>query len=116
LCDIIEPRFERCFIPDSYANRVGKGAHAALERLQEFARRYRYVLRADIVRHFPSLDHEIMRQTLMRLIPEGDLMRLVDVVLASGAGVLDEESQMVWFPGDDLLAACRPRAGCRSAI
>ena len=25
LCNIIEPRFERLFISDSYANRVGKG-------------------------------------------------------------------------------------------
>jgi hypothetical protein len=109
LCNIIEPRFELRFIPDSYANRVGKGTHAALDRLQQFARRYRYVLRADIVRHFPSIDHEILRQTLMRFIPEGDLMALIDVVLASGEGVLDEEYEMVWFPGDDLLAACRPR-------
>jgi RNA-directed DNA polymerase len=36
-------------------------------------------------------------------------MALVDRVLASGAGVLDEEYAMVYFPGDDLLAACRPR-------
>ena len=36
-------------------------------------------------------------------------MALVDAVLASGAGVLEDEYEMVWFPGDDLLAACRPR-------
>jgi hypothetical protein len=33
----------------------------------------------------------------------------VEAVLASGAGVLEDEHEMVWFPGDDLLAACRPR-------
>ncbi|MCB1918203.1 MAG: hypothetical protein KDG52_21130 [Rhodocyclaceae bacterium] len=27
LCNVIEPRFERLFIPDSYANRTGKGTH-----------------------------------------------------------------------------------------
>jgi len=26
-CNVIEPVFERGFIPDSYANRVGKGTH-----------------------------------------------------------------------------------------
>jgi len=109
LCRVIEPRFERLFIADSYANRVGKGTHRAVTRLQQLARRYRYVLRADIVKHFPSIDHAILRETLARVIPEEDVMALVDRILESGAGVLDDEYQMVWFPGDDLLAACRPR-------
>ena len=57
LCNVIEPWFERRFIFDSYANRVGKGTHRALDRLQQFARRFRYALRMDIVQHFPSIDH-----------------------------------------------------------
>jgi hypothetical protein len=36
LCNIIEPRSERLFIPDSYANRVGKGTHRVVDRLQTF--------------------------------------------------------------------------------
>ena len=55
LCNVIEPRFERSFIHDSYANRVGKGTHRALDRCQQFARRFRYVLQCDIVRFFPSI-------------------------------------------------------------
>ena len=109
LCRVIEPRFERLFIADSYANRIGKGTHRAVDRLQQFAQRYRYVLRCDIVKHFPSVDHAILRETLARRIPEQDVMALVDRILESGAGVLDDEYRMVWFPGDDLLAACRPR-------
>ena len=41
LCNVIEPIFERSFIFDSYANRLGKGTHRAMDRCQEFARRYR---------------------------------------------------------------------------
>ncbi|MBZ0304799.1 MAG: hypothetical protein K8I82_01905 [Anaerolineae bacterium] len=37
LCNIIEPLFEQQFIADSYANRVGKGTHRAVDRLQEFS-------------------------------------------------------------------------------
>jgi hypothetical protein len=36
-------------------------------------------------------------------------MRLVDLILDGGRGVLSEEYEMRWFPGDDLLAATRPR-------
>jgi len=43
LCRIIEPLFDASpmrsrFIYDSYACRVGKGTHAALDRAQQFAR------------------------------------------------------------------------------
>lgn len=109
LCNVLEPRFERLFIPDSYANRKGKGTHRAVDRLQQLARSHRYVLRADVVQHFASIDHQILFATLSKQIPEADLMALVERIIASGDGVLDEQYRMVWFAGDDLLAACRPR-------
>jgi hypothetical protein len=109
LCSVTEPRFERLFIPDSYANRLGKGTHQAVTRLQDLARRYRYVLRADIVQHFASIDHAILLDTLRQQIPESDVMALVATIVDSGRGVLDEEYRHVSFPGDDLLAVCRPR-------
>ncbi|MGI9211676.1 MAG: hypothetical protein ACR2HF_04320, partial [Methylococcaceae bacterium] len=34
----LEPLFEPVFIHDSYANRVGRGTHAAVDRLQDFMR------------------------------------------------------------------------------
>jgi RNA-directed DNA polymerase len=36
-------------------------------------------------------------------------MWLVDRILGSGVGVLSQEYEMVWFPGDDLFAVNRPR-------
>jgi len=117
LCNVIEPIFERSFIHDSYANRVGKGTHRALDRAQRYARRYRYVLPCDVRQFFPSIDHAILRDILARKIRDPDTMWLIDRILESGVGVLSEEYQMVWFPGDDpstgsgqgLLAAERPR-------
>jgi RNA-directed DNA polymerase len=109
LCNLIEPIFERAFIADSYANRVGKGTHRALDRCQEFARRYRYFLQCDVRQFFPSVDHAILRGILARKLADPDVMWLVDCILESGVGVLREEYEMVWFPGDDLFAASRPR-------
>jgi hypothetical protein len=109
LCNVIEPWFERRFIYDSYANRIGKGTHRAVDRLQRFSCRYRYVLRLDIVKHFPSLDHAVLRQILARVIREDDVLWLVDTIMDSGAGVLDGEYVIAWFPGDDLLSVLRPR-------
>lgn len=60
LCNLIEPIFERTFIFDSYANRIGKGTHKALDRASQYARRFRYVLTCDIRQFFPSIDHKIL--------------------------------------------------------
>jgi len=109
LVNVIEPIFERCFIGDSYANRVGRGTHRALDRCQQFARRYRYVLPCDVRQFFPSIDHTILRTRLAQRVPDKSVMWLVDQVLESGTGVLAEEYEMVWFPGDDLMVALRPR-------
>ncbi len=109
LCNVIEPVFESQFIADSYANRAGKGTHAAVDRLQEYARRYRYVLRLDIVKHFPSIDHAVLLSNLAGTIQETEMMWLVERIIHSGEGVLAGEYEMVWFPGDDLFAASRPR-------
>jgi hypothetical protein len=109
LCNRIEPLFERRFIPDSYANRRGKGTHRALDRLQALVRRHRYVLRLDIVKHFPSVDHAILLDILGGVLKDPRVLDLAARIVASGTGVLDQEYRMVWFPGDDLLAACRPR-------
>lgn len=114
LCNVIEPIFERGFCADSYANRVGKGTHRALDRCQQLARHYRYVLACDVVQFFPSLDHAVLRGMLQPKLGgtvqwEAGIGWLIDSILASGEGVLAEEYEMVWFAGDDLLAACRPR-------
>jgi RNA-directed DNA polymerase len=109
LCNVIEPLFERRFIYDSYANRVGKGTHRALDRCQQFACRFKYVLQCDVRQFFPSIDLAILRATLGRVIADRHAMWLVDRILESGTGVLSGEYRMTWFPGDDLLAANRPR-------
>jgi RNA-directed DNA polymerase len=109
LCNIIEPVFESQFIADSYANRRGKGTHRAVDRLQDFARRYRYVLRLDVVQHCPSIDHEILRRTLGASLHDERILDLASRIIASGTGVLEQEYTPVRFPGDDRLTPDRPR-------
>lgn len=109
LVNVIEPLFERTFIGDSYANRKDKGTHAALDRAQEFARRYRYVLQCDVVQFFPSIDHQILRGILARKLADNDVLWLSGQILESGADVLVNEYEMVYFSGDDLFAMQRFR-------
>ena len=107
--NVIEPLFERQFIFDSYANRVGKGTHKALDRCTYFLRRYQYVMHLDVRQFFPSIDHEILVGILSRTIGDKRVMNLAKKIIASGAGVQADGSEMVYFPGDDLFSASRPR-------
>jgi len=109
LCAVVEPLFERRFIYDSYANRKDKGTHRALDRCQEYSRRYPFALQMDVVQFFPSVDHALMRAELARVIADARTLWLCDVILASGVGVQVAEYNTVYFPGDDLWAAMRPR-------
>jgi RNA-directed DNA polymerase len=109
LCRISEPLFERLFIYDSYANRLGKGTHRALDRCQSYTRRYAYALPCDVVQFFPSIDQALLQAALARVIADDQTRWLCEVILNSGCGVQADEYRMVYFPGDDLWAAARPR-------
>lgn len=109
LCNIITPIYERHFIDDSYANRVGKGTHKALDRCTQFMGRHRYVLQCDVQQFFPAIDHDILLSILGKKIRCDRTLGLCQKIIASGEGVLAEAYDMRWFPGDDLFAAERPR-------
>ncbi len=102
---IIEPFFEGRFIDDSFACRKGKGTHAALRRAADFARRYRYALKCDVTKYFPSIDHLMLLRLLRRVVGDEGLMRVIEEVLGSHRDGIERE-----WAGDDLLSVTlRPR-------
>jgi len=109
LVNVIEPIWEPRFIHDSYACRKGKGFHRAVDRAHYLLRRHHYALKGDIVKFFPSVDLQILMDILGRRIADPATMRLIGLILHSGAGVLDDEYVMTWFPDDDLFGPIRPR-------
>lgn len=106
---VLEPIWERKFIYDSYANRKGKGTHAALDRCTHYMRRYKYVLQCDVQQFFPAIDHQVLKGILAKTIACAPTLALCEKIIDSGAGVLSEEYDMRWFAGDDLFAPLRHR-------
>ena len=100
LCNVIEPIFESRFIYDSYACRRGKGTHAAVERANNFARRFNYVLQADVEKFFPSVDHRILLTQVGRKIKDPRMMWLLGLIVSHSG---QQRQPQRWFPGDDLL-------------
>lgn len=85
------PALERGFIYDSYACRVGKGTHKALDRLTMFLRKsgVRYVLNADIRKFFDSISHDVLIAALERSIRDRRLLLALRRVIDSYASSLD---------------------------
>jgi retron-type reverse transcriptase len=109
IVNVLEPVFEPRFIFDSYACRRGKGTHKAILRAQQYLRRYSWSLKTDIVKFFPSIDHELLLQRICRTVRDPKVIKLLSTIIDSGQGVLADEYIPSFFPGDDLFSQLRPR-------
>jgi hypothetical protein len=108
LCAVAEPVFERGFIHDSYANRRDKGTHRAIERYEHYRDRYRHVLRCDIFRYFPAIDHNILKAEFRRRIGCERTLWLLDAIVD---GSNRQEPVNAYFPGDNLFTPFERRRG-----
>lgn len=83
------PIFEKSFIEHSYACRVGKGTHAAANKLQEWLRLVNkkpgkwYYLKLDISKYFYSVDHDILLEIISKKIKDKRVMDLLQLIIRS---------------------------------
>lgn len=106
LCDnVLTPAFEKHFIHDNYACRKGKGVHAGIDRTKEYLRaHYRkyglegYVLKCDIEKYFDSIDHEILKGIVRKLVKDDRvfnlLVMIIDSITGSGLPLGNQTSQL----------------------
>jgi RNA-directed DNA polymerase len=108
LCTVIGPLFERGFIGNTFANRVGKGTHRAVAAYEAYRERHAHVLRCDLYRYFPSIDHAILKAEFRRRIACAGTLALMDAIVD---GSNAQEPVDLHFPGDDLFEPHRRRRG-----
>ena len=83
---IIEPRYEKIFLGNSYGYRPGKGATKAIRRvLAECCKKqYKYVLRLDIDNFFDTINHDILQKRLVATGMEPEIVRLIMLCVKMG--------------------------------
>lgn len=81
ICNHVEPILERQAIFDSYACRVDKGAHLAVVRCQEYAKKIPFFLKCDIRKFFESIDHQVLKGILSRKFKDKRLLELFNVII-----------------------------------
>ena len=105
---VVAPLFETGFIHHSYANREGKGTHRAIAQYEHWRDRHAHVLRCDIYRYFPAIDHAVLKQDLRRRIACPKTFWLLDAIID---GSNRQEAVNLHYPGDDLLTPLTRRRG-----
>lgn len=108
LCHVVGPLFEGGFIADTYANRRGFGTHRAVARYEQYRDAHHFVLRGDIYRYFPAIDHAILKATYRRRIACRQTLWLLDAIVD---GSNAQEPVNLYFPGDDLFSPFERRRG-----
>ena len=83
---VIEPRFERIFLSNSYAYRPGKGALKTIRYIVKQCdnNEYHYALRLDIDNFFDEIDHDILKKRLTAIGIEDEIIRLVKLMESIG--------------------------------
>lgn len=86
LLQIISPIWDKLFIHDSYACRVGKGMHQASKKIMKFISKYDYCLKCDISKFYPSINHTILLQIIEKKIKCKDTIWLLSDIINSFEG------------------------------
>jgi hypothetical protein len=78
------------------------------ELAREAVRKYRYVLKCDIRKYFPSIDHEILKELLGRVVKCGPTLELASRIID---GSNEQEEVVEYFGGDSLFTPLERRRG-----
>ena len=108
LCLRLAPLLERRFIARSFSCQPGKGTTAARECCRQLTNRHAFVLKCDVAKFFPNIDHEILFAKLAARVRCEGVLGVIAKILASHR--TGPEVPPPLFPDDDFLAAAqRPR-------
>lgn len=83
IMNILEPVFENQFIYHTYACRKNKGTHAAIRVLEQKVHDDLYFIKLDVRKYFESINHEILKNQLCRIIKDKKCLQLLFGVIDS---------------------------------
>ena len=83
---LLEPIYEREFLPFSFGFRPGRSPHQALEYLREqcLVQKVEWILEVDLRKFFDTVGHQYLRELLGRRVQDGVITRLVGKWLQAG--------------------------------
>lgn len=90
IMNILEPIFTKLFTADTYSCIKGRGIHGAANNLKKSLKdieNTKYCLKLDIVKFYPNVDHEVLKELLIKKFKDQDLLWLMDEIIDSADGL-----------------------------
>lgn len=82
---VINPTFESRFHNNSFGFRNGRNCHQAVERVLQYAEQgYRFAVDVDIKGFFDNIPHNLIMESILARISDGNILRLINKFLNSG--------------------------------
>jgi RNA-directed DNA polymerase len=79
---VLEPIFEREFLPASYGFRPGRGCKDALKEVDLLLKEgYTWVLDADVKSYFDSIPHDLLMERIRKRVSDGRILHLIELFL-----------------------------------
>jgi len=88
--NVLEPIFTKLFTADTYSCIKGRGIHGAANNLKKALKdqeNTKYCMKLDIVKFYPNVDHEVLKQLLRKKFKDQDLLWLLDEIIDSADGL-----------------------------
>lgn len=89
IVQILAPIWIKSFIRDTYASIPNRGIHDAVKRIQKVKHNWKnhYVLKCDISKFYPSVNHQVLKDILFKKIKDKKLITLLEEIIDSGEGI-----------------------------
>lgn len=90
IVQVLEPIWISTLVNCTYSSIKGRGLHKGLRKLQkdlEYKKQTKYCLKLDIKKFYPSINHNILKQTIARKIKDPDVLGLLYEIIDSVEGV-----------------------------
>lgn len=83
IMNVLKPILTNLAIENSFACVEGRGPQKASLKCSEYVRKYKYCLKCDIRKFYPSIDQDILSSKLHRIIKDDKFMQIVDEIIYS---------------------------------
>lgn len=91
IMNVLEPIFNKLYTADTYACIKGRGSHLARRKIMAALRKdeagTQYCLKLDIRKYYPSIKHDILKNTIRRKIKDARTVALLDEIIDSAEGL-----------------------------
>lgn len=79
---VLEPIFEKEFLPTSYGFRPGRGCKDALREADRLLKEgYTWVLDADVKSYFDTIPHNLLMERVRERVSDGEVLHLIELFL-----------------------------------